>query len=187
MRKSNSVATIVISLVFFGPKSKSDPLIGIAETIWVYMEDLIQNLLPNWRLVNENSTVFLFVVLVVPGFIIIFVRSQFITGRIPTYPAGFLSYLTTSTVYWAFLIFLALPVVGYFVSIMQSYGLWWEELSPVIDSIKYIGPCVLIVILPDNRRNLFRIQLEEKLDSWSTGKNQSESCPSDTQCMGLDI
>ena len=112
------------------------------------MDDLIQKLFPNWQLINDNSTVLLFVVLVVPGFIIVFVRSQFITGRIPTSPAGFLSYLTTSTVYWAILIFLALPLVGNFVSIMQSYGLWWEELSPVTGSIKYIGPCVLIVILP---------------------------------------
>ena len=39
-------------------------------------------------------------------YLIVFVRSQFKAGRVPSYPAGFLSYLATSTVYWAFLIFL---------------------------------------------------------------------------------
>ncbi len=112
------------------------------------MEASIQSPVPNWRLFNENSTVLLFVVLVVPGFIIIFVRSQFITGRIPTYPAGFLSYLTTSTVYWAILIFLALPIVNYVISILLFYGVWWEGLSFYLASIKYFGPFVLIVLLP---------------------------------------
>lgn len=60
------------------------------------MQDPFRNLLPDWQLINDNSTVFLFVVLVVPGFIFVFVRSQFKAGRVPSYPAGFLSYLATS-------------------------------------------------------------------------------------------
>lgn len=90
------------------------------------MQDLIQNTLPNWQIINDNPTVFLFVLLVVPGFIIVFVRSQFITGRIPSYPAGFLSYLTTSTVYWVVLIFLVAPIARYAYTVMQLYGLWWD-------------------------------------------------------------
>ena len=112
------------------------------------MQDLIQNLFPDWQFINDNSTVFLFVVLVVPGFIIVFVRSQFITGRVPAYPAGFLSYLTTSTVYWAFLIFLIVPIAQYVNSKLQTYGLWWESFNYYTDTIKYFGPCILIVLLP---------------------------------------
>lgn len=112
------------------------------------MQDPFQNLLPDWQLINDNSTVFLFVVLVVPGFIIVFVRSQFKAGRVPSYPAGFLSYLATSTVYWAFLIFLIVPIVEFVAPVIRSHGLWWESFTYFTNPIKYFGTFILIVLLP---------------------------------------
>lgn len=112
------------------------------------MQDLTQNLFPNWQFISDNSTVFLFVVFVVPGFIVVFVRSQFITGRNPAYPAGFLSYLTTSTVYWAILIFLIAPIAKYVFAVMQWYGLWWDGFTYCFYSIKYFGAFILVVLLP---------------------------------------
>lgn len=112
------------------------------------MQDPFQNLLPDWKLINDNSTVFLFVVLVVPGIIIVFVRSQFKAGRVPSYPAGFLSYLATSTVYWAFLIFLIVPIVEFVAPVIRSHGLWWESFTYFTNPIKYFGAFILIVLLP---------------------------------------
>lgn len=112
------------------------------------MQDFVQNLLPNWQIINDNPTVFLFVLLVVPGFIIVFVRSQFITGRIPSYPAGFLSYLTTSTVYWTVLIYLVAPIAQYVFTAVRLYGLWCDGFTTYLYSTDYLGPFVLVVLLP---------------------------------------
>ena len=48
--------------------------------------------------------VFPFLVLIVPGLVVVFVRSQFTTGRRPSHSASLLSYLTISVVYYAFIL-----------------------------------------------------------------------------------
>ena len=59
------------------------------------------------KLLSANS-LYLILVFIVPGFIALSVRSQFITGRIPSEnKASLLSYLTISVIYGA----LVLPVV----------------------------------------------------------------------------
>ena len=63
-----------------------------------------------WKNIVPNSTLILFILSVVPGVIVVFVRSQFVKGNILPYPAGFLSYLTVSTIYWIVLLLLIFPM-----------------------------------------------------------------------------
>ena len=76
---------------------------------------------------------------IVPGLIVLFVRSQFVTGRRPSHPNAILSYLTVSVVYYA----LILPVVAFLRSITgPSYGkamAWF--------AVVFLGPVVLGVLL----------------------------------------
>ena len=85
----------------------------------------------------------------VPGLIVIFVRSQFLTGRSPSHSEAFLSYLTVSVIYYA----LAFPFVDFVLSIHEpGYGkvLAWFSLI-------FIGPAMLGLLLGINiQKNLFR-------------------------------
>ena len=89
----------------------------------------------------------------VPGLIVLFVRSQFVTGRSPSHSAALLSYLTVSVIYYA----LALPFVDLVLSIHKpDYGkaLAWFTLI-------FVGPAALGLLLGINvQKNLFRRVLQ---------------------------
>jgi hypothetical protein len=55
------------------------------------------------------DNVYLVLGFLVPGLIIIFVRAQFTTGRIPPHKEALLTYLTLSVIYYAFV----LPAVAF--------------------------------------------------------------------------
>lgn len=79
---------------------------------------------------------------IVPGFVVLFVRSQFVTGRNLSHSAALLTYLTVSVVYYA----LVLPVVDLVPLIQQlSYGkvLAWFTLI-------LVGPAILGLLLGVN-------------------------------------
>ena len=78
----------------------------------------------------------------VPGLVVLFVRSQFVTGRRPAHEAALLSYLTISVIYYA----LALPFVDFVLSIQEpSYFkvLAWFTLI-------FVGPTALGLLLGIN-------------------------------------
>lgn len=85
--------------------------------------------------------------LLVPGLIILFVRSQFVTGRMPSHSAMLLSYLAVSLVYYA-LSFLLLDPIQRLSE--REYG------REVIWSILiFIGPALIGLLLGINiRKNL---------------------------------
>lgn len=112
---------------------------------YLIMEKLLSDILPNWQLFKVNSTVLVFVLAIVPGFIILFVRSQFVVGRILPYPAGFLGYLTVSTVYWALLFFMCIPIVEGMLGVLVMCGLWWAV--PIPNSVKGLTYVVFLPIL----------------------------------------
>ena len=86
---------------------------------------------------------------IVPGLIVLFVRSQFVTGRIPSHSAALLNYLTVSVIYYA----LALPFVDIVMSIHEPgyrKALAWFTLV-------FAGPALLGLLLGVNvQKNLFR-------------------------------
>ena len=98
------------------------------------MEKQFVDFLTDWQLLKGNSTILIFILAIVPGFLIVFVRSQFVSGRILPYPAGFLVYLTVSTVYWILLFFLLDPVIRILLDVLSKYGLWWAD--PFTDTTK---------------------------------------------------
>ena len=85
---------------------------------------------------------------IVPGLIVLFVRSQFITGRNPPHTKVLLSYLTISIIYYA----LALPLVDLVLSIkVPGYGeaLAWFGLV-------FVGPTIFGLLLGINiQKGLF--------------------------------
>ena len=91
-------------------------------------KQLFAELLAILQPLTVHSTILIFILAIVPGFIIVFVRSQFVSGRILPYPAGFLVYLSVSTVYWLLLFFLFVPVIGYLLDILIMWGLWRADL-----------------------------------------------------------
>ena len=91
---------------------------------------------------NLFDNLYLILGFIVPGFIVLFIRSQFVTGRSLSHSAVLLTYLTVSVVYYALL----LPVVDLAPSIQQSsYGkvLAWFALI-------LVGPAILGLLLGVN-------------------------------------
>ncbi len=89
------------------------------------------------KLLSVNS-LYLILVFIVPGFIALSVRSQFITGRIPSEnKASLLSYLTISVIYGA----LVLPVVD--PALIQDSRLVWF-------GVVFVGPIFLGLLLGIN-------------------------------------
>ena len=88
------------------------------------------------------DNVYLIVGFLVPGLIVLFVRSQFVTGRSPSHTASLLSYLTVSVIYYA--IVLTLPFIDFIQSIHKpdngSKLLAWIALI-------FIGPSLLGLLL----------------------------------------
>ena len=74
------------------------------------METIFNDLLDKWKNIVPNSTLILFILAVVPGVVIVFVRSRFVKGNILPYPAGFLTYLTVSVMYWLVVLTLLFPL-----------------------------------------------------------------------------
>ena len=120
---------------------------------------------------NLYDNPYMVVGLLVPGLIVLFVRSQFLTGRWSSDSSAFLSYLTVSVIYYA----LALPFVHFVLSFNEPGSsnalLAWFALS--IDepgSLKvplawfaliFIGPALLGLLLGANiQRNFFRRVLQ---------------------------
>ncbi|MDE0149666.1 MAG: DUF6338 family protein [Rhodospirillaceae bacterium] len=80
--------------------------------------------------------------LLVPGLIVLFVRSQFVTGRNQPHTEAFLSYLVVSAIYYA----IAFPIIDFFQSI---------EISQYINLLGwlilvFIGPAGLGLLLGVN-------------------------------------
>ena len=89
------------------------------------------------KLLSVNS-LYLILVFIVPGFIALSVRSQFITGRIPSEnKASLLSYLTISVIYGA----LVLPIVD--PALIQDSRLVWF-------GVVFVGPIFLGLLLGIN-------------------------------------
>lgn len=82
---------------------------------------------------------YLVLAFVVPGLIVLFIRSQFVTGRRPSHSDALLSYLTVSVIYYA----LMLPFVDFVLSIDEpEYGkaVAWFVLV-------FVGPTVFGLLL----------------------------------------
>jgi hypothetical protein len=94
------------------------------------------------------DNLYMILVFLVPGLIVLFVRSQFITGKRPPHAAALLSYLTVSVIYYA----LALPFVDLVLSILegsQSKVIAWFALV-------FVGPAFLGLLLGINiQKELF--------------------------------
>ncbi len=101
------------------------------------MENLIGELFPGWHSLKVNPTALVFIMAVTPGFIIVFVMSQLVSGRILPYPAGFLLYLTVSTIYWAVLFLIA--------DVLIANSIWWE--GSTIGSLRWLVFLVLIPVI----------------------------------------
>ncbi|MGP0566715.1 MULTISPECIES: DUF6338 family protein [unclassified Nitrospina] len=69
--------------------------------------------MPDMKSLNE---IYLVLILLVPGLVVIYVRSQFVTGRRPPHSEAILSYLTVSCIYYA----LALPFVDLVISLPEN-------------------------------------------------------------------
>ena len=99
------------------------------------------------------DNLYLIVGFLVPGLVVLFVRSQFVTGRSPSHSAALLSYLTVSVIYYA----LALPLVDFVLSIHKldyDKALAWFTLI-------LAGPAALGLLLGINiQKNLFRRVLQ---------------------------
>ena len=100
------------------------------------------------------SDIYLILLFLVPGLIVLFVRSQFVTGASFPHSAALLPYLAISVIYYA----LAFPLIDIVVAIDKPlYGkvLAWF-------SLVFAGPAVLGLILGINiQKNLFRRVLQK--------------------------
>ena len=81
--------------------------------------------------------------LLVPGLVILFIRSQFVTDRKPSHSAMLVSYFTVSLVYYAF----AFPLFEFIQSLYEYKGiLAWLVLV-------FVGPALLGLLLGINIQN----------------------------------
>lgn len=91
---------------------------------------------------NLFDNLYLILGFIIPGFIVLFIRSQFVTGRSLSHSSALLTYLTVSVVYYA----LVLPVIDLAPSIQQSShgkALAWFALI-------LAGPAILGLLLGVN-------------------------------------
>ena len=99
------------------------------------------------------DNIYLALLLFVPGLVVLFVRSQFVTGAKFSHSAAWLPYLAISVIYYA----LAFPLIEFVVAIDEPvYGkilVWF--------SLVFAGPAVLGLVLGINiQENLFRRLLQ---------------------------
>ncbi len=103
--------------------------------------------MPDLKFFDNPYTI---LVLLVPGLIVLFVRSQFLTGRSPSHSAALLSYFTVSVIYYA----LALPFVHFVLSIDET---GYVKTLMAWFALIFIGPVLLGLLLGVNiQKNLFR-------------------------------
>ncbi|MDE0646301.1 MAG: DUF6338 family protein [Gammaproteobacteria bacterium] len=146
------------------------------------MDTLFNELLDKWKAIIPSSTLILFILAVVPGVIIVFVRSRFVKGNILPYPAGFLTYLTVSIIYWLFLLTLILPMID----LILDYGKISHWFTP-INSIKEI---ICIILIPisigfvsgwaSRKEYVYRILKKLQLNPIHPTPTAWEDCFSDT-------
>ena len=146
------------------------------------MDTLFNELLDQWKAIIPSSTLILFILAVVPGVIIVFVRSRFVKGNILPYPAGFLTYLTVSIIYWLFLLTLILPMID----LILDYGKISHWFTP-INNIKEI---ICIILIPisigfvsgwaSRKEYVYRILKKLKLNPIHPTPTAWEDCFSDT-------
>ena len=82
---------------------------------------------------------FILVAALAPGFLVLFVRSQFLTGRNPSHTEAIFSYLMVSTIYYA----LALPFVELFLSMPQ----WSYQKTLAWLTLTFLAPAILGLLL----------------------------------------
>lgn len=87
---------------------------------------------------NSFDSLYLILGFLVPGLVVLFVRSQFVTGRRPSHSESVLSYLTISVIYYA----LALPLLHLALS---TRGAWQAPLAWF--SLILVGPAGLGLLL----------------------------------------
>jgi len=99
------------------------------------------------------DNIYLALFFLVPGLVVLFVRSQFVTGANFPHSAAWLPYLAISVIYYA----LAFPLIELVVAIDEpAYGKILAWLSLV-----FAGPAILGLILGVNiQKNLFRHLLQ---------------------------
>ena len=146
------------------------------------METIFNDLLDKWKTLVPNSTLILFILAVVPGVIIVFVRSRFVKGNILPYPAGFLTYLTVSTTYWLVLLTLVFPLGKKF---LDYTGIHY---SPT--SVNDFNEIICIVLIPisvglfsglvSRKEFVYRIMRKLKLNPIHPTPTAWEDCFSDT-------
>jgi len=146
------------------------------------VETIFNDLLDKWKTLVPNSTLILFILAVVPGVIIVFVRSRFVKGNILPYPAGFLTYLTVSTTYWLVLLTLVFPLGKQF---LDYTGIHY---SPT--SVNDFNEIICIVLIPisvglfsglvSRKEFVYRIMRKLKLNPIHPTPTAWEDCFSDT-------
>jgi Family of unknown function (DUF6338) len=85
------------------------------------------------------DTFYLILAFIVPGLIVVYVRSQFITGRSPSHTDNVLSYLTLSLIYYA----LTLPFIEQALGVKEP----WTAKAAIWICLTLIGPSVLGLFL----------------------------------------
>lgn len=145
------------------------------------METVFNELLDKWKNIVPNSTLILFILAVVPGVVIVFVRSRFVKGNILPYPAGFLTYLTVSVTYWLVILTIS-PLVNY----VLDYG-GIHYLSTQLNNFKEIICIILIPIAVGffsgwvtSKEYVYRIMKKLKLNPIHPTPTAWEDCFSDT-------
>ncbi len=145
------------------------------------METVFNDLLDKWKNIIPNSTLILFILAVVPGVLIVFVRSRFVKGNILPYPAGFLTYLTVSVTYW---------LVVLTISPLVSYVLDYEEVHYLSAQVNNFKEIICIIIIPmavglvsglvTSKEYVYRIMKKMKLNPIHPTPTAWEDCFSDT-------
>lgn len=90
-------------------------------------------------ILESINSVFYAIAFLVPGLIILFIRSQFITGRSPPFSEAALPYLTLSVIYYA----VAAPFIGY---ISFATGPKWWQIA-IWFCLIIVGPLLFGTIL----------------------------------------
>jgi hypothetical protein len=103
---------------------------------------------------NSLDAIYLALGFLVPGLVMVFVRAQFTTGRIPPPKDSLLTYLALSVVYYAFL----LPAVGPVLRIEAGY---FKALAWLV--MVFVGPALLGLLLGLNARHGYARSLFRRL------------------------
>jgi hypothetical protein len=88
---------------------------------------------------NNIDTFYLIISFIVPGLVIVYVRSRFISGRVPSHTDNVLGYCVLSILYYAFM----LPIVELALNIREP----WIERAAVWITLILIGPAAFGLLL----------------------------------------